>query len=225
MEWLFRPKVQLGLLVNFAFVMFTLASSSTGARRQRVVVDVRRGFDAVESSSSAAGAADDTSSYVPLPSRFGPSQALAYHYPEAGQIIVSTTHDLTLVRKDGRMLTLWPSFYVNGNSINPPRKVLLPFTSSAPARNYADECELEIGTEAGMIFWGTLPVSHDRLSKGRAQGVVERMGQEIPYSVFVKLVTSKRVTLKVGDEEITLTDEQLSALRDMQRCIQDGACG
>jgi hypothetical protein len=212
-------------LVNFAFVMFTLVSSSAGGRTQRVIVDVRRGFDAVESRSSVAGTADDTSRYVPLPPRFGPPQAVVYHYPEAGQIIVSTTHELTLVKKDGRTLTLRPSFYVNGNSINPPRKVLLPFTSSAHAPFYADECELEIGTEAGMLFRATLPVSHDRLSKGRARGVVERMGQEIPYSVFVKLVTSKRVTFKVGDEESTLTDEQLSALRDMQRCVQDGACG
>ncbi|HYY98386.1 MAG TPA: hypothetical protein VE642_07345, partial [Pyrinomonadaceae bacterium] len=28
MEWFFKPKVQLGLWVNFIFVMFTLVSSS-----------------------------------------------------------------------------------------------------------------------------------------------------------------------------------------------------
>ena len=226
MEWIFKPKVQLGLWVNFAFVMFTLVSSSVGGRANGgVVVDVRRGLDAVESRASHAGTADNAFRYVSLPPRLGPSQAVADHYADTWQIVVHTTHDLTLVKKDGRTLTLSPSFYVNGDTIVPPRNVTLRFRSDSPAskRFYADVCELEIMAE-GADFQAVLEVSHGQLWKD-GKAFVEFMAQDIPYNVFVKLVASKRVTFKVGDEEIALTEEQLSALRDMQRCIQDGMCG
>ena len=109
------------------------------------------------------------------------------------------------MKKDGRTLKLWPMFYLNGPSIVPPRKVLLRFTSTAPARIYADEGELEVRAD-GANFWAVSPVSHDRAPKGGPQAVVERMGQDISYPVFLKLVTSKRAALKVGNEEIILTD-------------------
>jgi hypothetical protein len=228
MEWLFKPKVQLGLLVNFIFVMFTLVYSSAGGRTNVVgtAVEVRRGVAVAETGSFAAGAVDDNKfRYVQLPPRLGPSQAASYRDQQSGRLTVYTTKELTLVRKDGRALTLWPMFYVNGPSIVPPRTVFLQFTSASPAQFYADECELEIRSEAGTYLWSALAVSHERAPKGGARGVVERLGTDIPYSVFLRLVTSKSVTLSVGGEEVTLAESQLSALRDMQRCVQDGVCG
>lgn len=221
MEWLFKPKVQLGLFVNFAFVMFTLVSS--GAYVRRVPVAERHDFAVAERSEPAAPA-EAAFRYVPLPPRPGPSQAASFRDQNTGQISVYATREFTLVKKDGRALTLWPIFYVTGPSITPPRKVLLRFTSTAPARFYSDECDLDINAEAGATFSATLPVSHDRTSTGGAQAVLETMVQDIPYPVFLKLVTSKRVTFKVGGEEVALTEAQLNALRDMQRCIQDGVC-
>jgi hypothetical protein len=218
----------LGLLVNFAFVMFTLVSSLAGGRADAtgVIVDERRGVAAAEKSSFAAGTVDDNKfRYVQLPPRRGPSQAASYRDQQSGQLSVYTTQELTLVRKDGRALTLWPIFYVSNPSIVPPRKVLLRFTSKSPAQFYEDVCELEIRSEAGTYLWQALPVSHESAPKGGARGVVERLGTDIPYSAFLKLVTSKSATLRVGGEEIPLTESQMSALRDMQRCIQDGVCG
>ncbi|HEV7890085.1 MAG TPA: hypothetical protein VGP08_05580 [Pyrinomonadaceae bacterium] len=220
MGWFFKPKVQLGLLVNFAFVMFTLVSSSAGGRTQRVILDVRRSLDAAESSAPAARTANETFRYVPLPPRLGASQAASYYDKQTRQTNVRTTHELTLVSKDGRTLTLAPSFYVNGNTIVPPHEVLLTFYSTAPTRFYADECVLDAKADERTGFWAILPVARKRTSKG----VVESMEESIPYSIFVKLATSNRVTITIGSEKITLTDEHLSALRDMQRCIQDGTC-
>lgn len=227
MEWFFKPKVQVGLFINFAFVMFTLVSSPAGAGTYvtSVPVEERDDFAVAERREVAVGTADAAFRYVPLPPRVGPSQAASYRDQRTGQISVYATHEFTLVKKDGRTLTLWPIFYLSGPSITPPRKVLLRFTSSAPARFYSDECELEISAEEGANFSAALPVTYDRASTGGAQGVVQAMGQDIPYPVFLKLVTSKRVTFKVGSEEIALTEAQLNALRDMQRCIQDGVCG
>jgi hypothetical protein len=228
MEWLFKPKVQLGLLVNFIFVMFTLVSSSAGSHRQstRVLIEEPRGVAVEERHGVAAVETIDDNKfrYVQLPPRRGPSQATSYRDQQSGQLSVYTTQELTLVRKDGRALTLWPVFYVNGPSIVPPRKVLLRFTSKSTAQLYKDECELEIRSEAGTYLWQALPVTHESAKKGGARGVVERLETDIPYSVFLKLVTSKSVTLRVGVEEIPLTESQMSALRDMQRCIQDGVC-
>lgn len=234
MEWLFKPKVQLGLWVNFVFVMFTLVSSSAGGRtngggvvvdvRRGVAVEERRGGGAVEMGYLAEPVDDNKFRYVQLPPRRGPSQATSYRDQQSGRLSVYTTKELTLVRKDGRALALWPVFYVNGPSIVPPRTVLLQFTSASHAQLYKDECELEISSEAGTYLWQALPVTHENAPKGGPWGVVERLGTDIPYSAFLKLVTSKSVTLTVGGEEITLTESQLSALQDMQRCIQDGVC-
>jgi len=218
MEWLFKPKVQLGLFVNFAFVMFTLISSSAGAGTNVRHVPV------AERREPAAAPAEAAFRYVPLPPRLGPSQAASFRDQRTGQIIVYATREFTLVKKDGRALTLWPIFYATGPSITPPRKVLLRFTSTAPARFYSDECELEINAEEGANISAALPVTHDRTSTGGTQGVIETMAQDIPYPLFLKLVTSKRVTIKVGGEEMALTEAQLNAMRDMQRCIQDGVC-
>lgn len=226
MEWLFKPKVQLGLFVNFVFVMFTLVSSLAGAATCDTCpfVGERRGY-AVELSAPTPATADNSKfRYVQLPPRVGPSQAASYRNQQTGQLSVYTTKELTLVKEDGRTLKLWPIFYSSGPSIVPPRKVLLRFTSTAPSRVYADECELEVRAD-GANFWAVSPVSLTRAPKGGGQAVVESMGQDITYPVFLKLVTSKRPTLKVGDEEIVLTDEHMSALRDMQRCIQDAVCG
>jgi len=226
MEWLFRPKVQLGLFVNFVFVMFTLVSSLAGAATcdMGVFADERRGYAAELSAPTPTPADNSKFRYVQLPPRVGPPQAASYRNQQTGELSVYTTKELTLVKKDGRTLKLWPLFYSSGPSIVPPRKVLLRFTSTAPSRVYANECDLEVKAD-GANFWAVSSVSLDRAPKGGGQGVVESMGQDITYPVFLKLITSKRPTLKVGDEEIVLTDEQLSALRDMQRCIQDAMCG
>jgi hypothetical protein len=227
MEWLFKPKVQLGLWVNFVFVMFTLVSPSAGGRTNvaGAAAEVRRGYDATETRSYDATVDESKFRYVQLPPRLGPSQATSYRDQQSGRLSVYTTKELTLVKKDGRALTLWPMFSVSGPSIVPPRTVLLQFTSASPAQFYDDECELEIRAEAGTYLWSALPVTHERAPLGGTRGAVERMGADIPYPVFLKLVTSKVVTLRVGGEEVTLTESQLSALRDMQRCVQDGVCG
>jgi len=226
MEWLYKPKVQFGLFVNLAFVMFTLGSPYAGTVTYLtcVTVEGRDGSAAAERPEPAAEVAAATFRYVPLPPRLGRPQATSFRDQNTGQISVYATREFTLVNKNGRTLTLWPIFYVTGPSITPPRKVLLRFTSSAPERFYSDECELEISAESGANFSAVLPVSHDRITTGGAQSVAETLVQDIPYPVFLKLVTSKRVTFKVGDEEIALTETQLNALRDMQRCVQDGVC-
>lgn len=237
MEWLFKPKVQLGLLVNFIFVMFTLVSSSAGSHRQvtRVVVEERHGLAAVESNSAEprpvesrpappAATVEGPFRYVQLPPRVGPSQATSRRDQNTGELSVYPTREFTLVNKDGRTLTLWPIFYVSSPSITPPRKVLLRFTSNAPKQVYGGVCELKIGTESDSNLWPARKVASDITLKVDTKSVVETMAADIPYPIFLKLVTSKRVTLRVGGEEVTLTESQLSALRDMQRCVQDGIC-
>src|SRR5215212_10713034 len=113
MEWLFKPKVQLGLLVNFAFVMFTLVSSLAGSPTPE------RWHPAATYDAPAIP-------YAPLPP---PATLSIATVTESGGLLnVSLNNDLTLVKKTGRTLLLSPSFTMSGRAAGQPSAVTLRFT-------------------------------------------------------------------------------------------------
>jgi hypothetical protein len=220
MEWFFRPKVQLGLFVNLIFVIFTIVSPIFGEHSRSLYV-----ARAVESYSRPISVIETNSrpvSYVYLPPRkFPPQATFAFGPPNGGEVSVYPKEDLTLLDKSGRRLTLSPVFAtVRGRA---PRQVLLriySYTTSRPA-TLPDEVEVEVKAERGN-FWAVANVAHDTTSVGDTK--VEGMGVNVPYATFVGIVSSEHVTVRVGQDEVTLTARQLEALRDMQRCIQDDSC-
>jgi hypothetical protein len=211
MDWFFRPKVQLGLFVNFIFVVFTVVSPIFG---ERIIVDVRP--RAIKSEMPPV-------SYVNLPPRKLRPQATSFFDSGINQVSVSPKDDLTFSNKSGGKLTLSPIFSVSGSAIRAPREVLLRIYSftRASADALPDECEVEVKSDGGN-FWASAKVAHDTTSVGDTK--VEGMGVYIPYATFLGIVSSEHVNFRVGQDEVTLTTPQLEALRDMQRCIQDGHC-
>jgi hypothetical protein len=159
-----------------------------------------------------------------MPRRKFPPQATSFFDSSRNEVNVYTKDELTLAEKPGGKLTLSPILSVSGSVIRAPRTVLLRIYSFIPARaaTLPDECEVEVKSERGN-FWVLANVAHDTTSVGDTK--VEGMGVQIPYATFVGVVSSERVTVRVGQDEVTLTARQLEALRDMQRCIQDGTCG
>jgi hypothetical protein len=212
MDWFFRPKVQLGLFVNIIFVIFTIVSPIFNERRASVYI-----AHTVESEPPPPPAPQ-----VYLPPRKYLTQATAT-FDGANEVNVYTKDDLTLLNESGRKLTLSPIYTVRGGGIKAPRTVLLRIYSymSGSAATLPDEVEVEVKGERGN-FWAVAPVAHDTTSVGDTK--VEGMGVQVPFATFLGIVSSERVTVRVGQDEVTLTARQLEALRDMQRCIQDGGC-
>lgn len=213
MEWLFKPKVQLGLFLNFIFVMFTLVTSTAGG-------NAHTGYLPLPSSSAPE-------KFVPPPPAEMPKVA-SYYFDSTGDLNVYLDNDMSLVRRPRFVLLLSPLCSVNGNE-EKPRSVLLRFTSFSSAQIFDYNDSLTIRADGAQIWpayrrdgspvwegWNDKPVPPSHSFYGN-ESVVETIGVEIPYAVFVKTVTAKRVNFKLGPESTDLTDEQLRVLRDMYR--------
>jgi len=222
MEWLFKPKVQLGLFINFIFIVFTVVASTVGGGR---VYEYRRSPDFMP-----LPPANESLPDIPLPPPTGPSKATYYFDKSTGELDVYLDNDMSLIRRPGFVLLLAPLCTVHGSS-EQPRFVLLRFSAYSGAQYFAYDSSLTITADDEQIW----PFPKSELD-GSAHGwteervprsvkfggdghVVETIGKEIPYSVFVKAVTAKRVRLRLGPEETYLTKEQLGALRDMYQRI------
>jgi hypothetical protein len=219
MEWLFKPKVQLGLFVNFVFIMFTLVSSAAG----------EHGYDLrVATFEPPARPNNRTPPYVALPPPKGPSKATSYLDKSSGEINVYLENDIDLIRRPGFLLLLSPTFTVNSNG-ETPRSVLMRFVSFSGAEYFAYDDSLTI-TADDVQVWpavledGSRPFhswSEEKVPRSVTLGgdgrVVETVGKEIPYEVFVKIISAKLVSIQLGPEAKDLTAEQLGALRDMHR--------
>jgi hypothetical protein len=216
MDWLFKPKVQLGLFVNFVFIMFTLVSSAAGEHGYNLQVVPLEPLTRPN---------NGTPIYVALPPPTGPSRATSYLDRTSGEINVYLDNDIDLIRRPGFLLLLSPTFTVSSTG-EVPRSVLLRFVSFSGAQYFSYNNKLMLTTDGRQVWpaegselwhgWSEekVPYSTTVDDDGR---VVETVGKDIPYEIFVRLISAKRVSLKLGPEETVLTAAQLSALRDMYR--------
>jgi hypothetical protein len=221
MDWFFKPKVQLGLFVNFAFVVFTLVSSTAF---QRTHGD--RQFVTFESDSAAIP-------YAQLPPPSGPSRANSF--TSGGRIYVSLNNDLTLIKRPGLTLTLYPVFNTRSEPLTDLSPVRLTFARFSNGQTCPGDCPLVINTDGVRVWpraarndirppstnWTRESVPHSSrvLSDGNVLETLaaETLSTEIPYDVFVEVVSARRVTIKLGDDSVELSAEKLEALRDMYR--------
>ncbi|HVF43069.1 MAG TPA: hypothetical protein VM936_08665 [Pyrinomonadaceae bacterium] len=218
MEWLFKPKVQLGLLVNFAFVMFTVVSSLAGANAPP------RWRPAVLGELPA-----------PVPVKVLPplSSGKVLTYDENGRTQVSLYHDLTLVKKADFTLTLSPSFSARTNPLRDLSAVTLRFIRFAREDpRCPGECPLVIDADGARVWPArgrTSPAQWQRedvpgSTATSASGPVEMMPAEIltteiPYDVFLEMLLAERVKVSLGPDKADLTPEQREAMRDMHRQV------
>jgi hypothetical protein len=65
----------------------------------------------------------------------------------------------------------------------------------------------------------SVPYSSRVLSDGSVLETLaaDTLSTEIPYDVFVEVVSAGRVTIKLGDDSVELSAEKLETLRDMYR--------
>jgi hypothetical protein len=219
MEWLFKPKVQLGLFVNFIFIMFTLVSSAAG----EYTYDYRSA-----TTEPMYRPNNRTPIYVPLPPPTGPSKATSYLDKSSGELNVYLENDIDLIRRPGFLLLLSPTLTVLDTG-EAPRSVLLRFVAFSGAQYFSYDHSLTITADDRQV-WPALRSDGGELRQGWSEEkvprsvtygsdglVVETVGKDIPYEVFVKIVSAKRVNFQLGPEATDLTAAQLGALRDMHR--------
>src|SRR5688500_13240351 len=212
MRWLSSRKARLGLLVNGLYLVILLAPPlywwrarvfpHTSERHRRALV------------------------YAPLPPAAGPSKAITYRGHGTNHVEVYLTQDLTLVEQPGHRLLLSPIYTADADAREPPDTILFRFVSCSRAQFYDDDSPLVILAD-GEQRW---PVSslldsptpsdprarHSATDGGDGQ-IVETVGEAIPYELFAEMVGASRVSVWLGQDRVTLSGEQLEALRDLHR--------
>ena len=227
MEWLFRPKVQLGIFVNFVFVMFTLVSSSAG---ERAAERWNPAFMGVE-----------VASLPPPPPPTSPSrrQSRAFTFDEEGRTKVSLYYDLTLVKRPGFQLTLSPSFSMRKSPPMELSNLSLRFMrfSDDKDRGCLDDCRLAISADGERVWprgagkrrtttqWEREIVPHTSTMTGDGRALETMAGDvlttHVPYDVLTQIISAGRVTVTLGADTVVLTAEQMEALRDMYRQLTE----
>src|SRR3954470_2347812 len=187
MDWFFKPKVLSGLFVNYIFVVWALCYPVF--ERAHTV----RQFITVESNSK-------TLPYAQLPPPTGPSRANSF--TSSGRTYVSLNNDLTLIKRPGLTLTLYPVFNAREQSPTDPSPVRLTFARFSNGQTCPGNCPLVIDTDRVRVWpragrndlrppatsWTRESVPHSSrvLSDGNVLETLaaETLSTEIPYDVF-----------------------------------------
>lgn len=229
MSWLSSPKVRLALIVNglYFISLFTPASHHS---RPHLFAHARE-MRAEREATSAQPEYAPPPGYIPLPPTSAPSHATAYQ--SGGQLHVSLSKDLTLVKRPGRTLLLSPSFNAPLNPSGEPDAVRLNFIIYSDKEACPGDCPLTINADGSTVWtsyshgnspgWQRererVPHTSEKLADGQ---VVETMGGEslstmMSYKEFIDMISAKRVIIRLGPDWVELTADQIEALRDMHR--------
>ena len=221
MDWFFRPKVQLGLFVNLIFVVFTVVSPIFGERHGSLYI------------SRAVESEPPPMPHVSLPPPAPLSKITAVE--SGGLVSVSLTNDMTLVREPGRTLVFAPSFSTRARpAAELPSTVTLRFTIFSGEEACPDACMLVINADGSRVWesaangtfstdWTRVkvPASTITLADGQVAETLaaETFTTQIPYAMFVDILSARRVVLSLGPDKVELTYEQMQTLREMNRRV------
>ena len=220
--WLSSPKVRVGLLVNGLYFI-SVMMPTTPHTRPGLFARAGERFDERRS-------ARKSPAYTKLaPPSSVPSKGAVNYVKDFDQLDVFLTNDLGLVREGaGHVLLLSPTFATKISAPKQPRTVLLRFVHYSPQRQALDPDTPFVITADGVEVWrsgegitgsaapfGTRPLHS--VAYGESGQVVETFGQEIPYDLFLNVISARRVIIELGDDRVELNADQIEALRDMHR--------
>ena len=157
--------------------------------------------------------------YATLPPPSAPSEAAALISKDFDQLDIYLTNDLVLVGRPGHRLLLSPTFTTRASKPQAPDSVLLRFISHSNERTFSNTTPMVI-TADGVDLWdeGThLWYGGGTVPSGEGSTVVEGVGVEVPYRVFVEIISARQVIVQFGPDRVELTADQIKALRDMHR--------
>ena len=137
-------------------------------------------------------------------------------YNERGDKTVVQNAPLEVLGDWRNGIRLRAGFEVSGKEIARPSGMTLSFSSAAGDRTYADNRALKILIDGKEALSGVA-----RYESGNTNGEVFliTVTQDIPYEMFLRLINSKSVKMRIGPSEFELKEGDLEALRDLQRVI------
>ena len=222
-NWLSSSKVRLGLLINgLYFISLAFPSSPPPYARARTSAHTyEKRAERLRSKKAPA--------YAPLTTTTvsGLSVAETHYWREQDQLDVYLTNDLTLVRRRGHTLLLSPTYATKVLKPGRPHSVLLRFVSFSHEQ-FFDRNSPFVITADGVERWrygargpgDETPWNAKALYSAAFDDngqVVETLGHELPYDIFVQVVGARRVMIELGDDMVELTPQQMESLRDMHR--------
>ncbi|MBV8857765.1 MAG: hypothetical protein JOZ02_12590 [Acidobacteria bacterium] len=207
MHWLSSPKVRLALIVNGLYFI-SLLTPPAAPTRPRLFARA----------AEARTASKQTQPFAPLAPPSAPTKATTKVMKEFDQLDVYLENDLLLVSKPGHRLYLSPTFTTKASRPKEPDSVLLRFVSYSDVKTLSNTTPLSITAdgvdevnESTHLWYGGGAVP------GSSSPVVEGVGVELPYEVFIEIVSARQVIVQLGPDRVELTAVQIEALRDMHR--------
>lgn len=211
MNWLASPKVRLALIVNGLYFVSLLTPPAAPTRP--------RLFQRAHGDYAVRAAPKKAPDFAPLAPPSPPSKAATSVSKEFDQLDVYLTNDLTLVSKPGHRLMLSPTFTTRASRPETPDSVLLRFISYSNGRTLSNVTPLtitadgeEVLDESAHLWYGG-----DAVPAGDGSRMIEGVGVELPYEVFIKVIGARQLVVQLGADRVELTADQVEALRDMLR--------
>lgn len=146
---------------------------------------------------------------------------IAVYSPNLKQTEVMIT-SLQLAGDLNQGMALAPHFTVPGDatgvrrSASSPQSVSFDFASYSEKSLFPGETRIRVLADGKAVFETSGVFSTSRQADGLFS---EFLWLKIPYPAFRRMTTGKKLTLKLGDNEYRLTDEQVEALRGMTQYV------
>jgi len=128
---------------------------------------------------------------------------------QTGRMKTTLEHPQTI----GNGVYLFASFFYQDQRLRMPPTIDLYFVSAAKHPKYRDSHNVSIATGGGEMAHG---MRTNYFTESGAKGLtIEKTVVTLTYAELQNLIKSDRVTARLGDTEIELTNNHLEALREI----------
>jgi hypothetical protein len=155
--------------------------------------------------------------------RSASSLVIADYNAAADNTDVYLAQNLRLYGIDGGGLVALVHFVSPGRKVSEPGAIKFEFTTDSRKKMFEKDARLVVVTDGHVIFSGTAQLTRTTGFEF-AESVDQILEGEIPYQQFVRMATGRNTTMIVGSYKFELTGEQLTSLRAMKLCVDNGAC-
>lgn len=147
---------------------------------------------------------------VSPPSPFHHSGLIATSFDEsAGRMKATLEHPNTV----GNGVYLYASFFYQDRRLRTPPTIDIYFVSASKHPKYRDSHDVSIAAGGGELAHG---MRTNYFTESGSKGLtIEKTVITLTYAELLNLIKSNRVTARLGDTEIELTNNHLEALREI----------
>jgi hypothetical protein len=148
--------------------------------------------------------------------RIGTATATFSRHQNRAQIAVQTD-PIQLLGNTENGVILVPNFIVEGRKLVSPASIELEFISYSYSKRFSVNRKFQIYGDDKLLSSGTLELSS---SGGSPNGAVtEILARKLPYTQFLKLFRGGSVKFVLGEMQAKIGQDQIDALRDVERLI------